>query len=501
VASTQGGVTLSSFSGNLDSSRIIGLPSGGTADWNTLANKPAWVASTQGGVTLSSFSGNLDSSRINGLPSGGTTDWNTLANKPAWVASTQGGVTLSSFSGNLDSSRITNLPSGGTADWNTLANKPAWVASTQGGVALSSFSGNLDVSRINNMPTGGAATTWSTIDRPEWTNQFSYSNIGPFISPSETTNFDIITNNSITPVVDKVYNIGQRFRRYNVVHTENLNLTTAIFDNGVRQTYFSGSYNELRDKPTISGGTWTTLTEKPEWTTKFSYSNIGPLMHPTTSTNLDVVISDSMTPMLTSTYNIGQDRLRWLHIFSDNVVCNAIRFAQPGSYSSGTDFTAERLIYNENLIDLTSADCEVLKTDVAKLKTDYAALLSIVNKLSTAPVANNTTFWNSLRRERLGTYDGSSNDVYMYYIPTAYIVGDSSPTKITLSGVDYYMPRLTASSISIDPTFAFGVTPLSTSGAGYTVYSPGSTSTDPIEWRQVLLNSIKNTGFIWRRFS
>jgi hypothetical protein len=36
-----------------------------------------------------------------------------------------------------------------------------------------------------------------------------------------------------------------------VVHTENLNLTTAIFDNGARQTYFSGSYNELRDKPTI----------------------------------------------------------------------------------------------------------------------------------------------------------------------------------------------------------------------------------------------------------
>jgi len=323
----------------------------------------------------------------------------------------------------------------------------------------------------------------------------------PFISPSETTNFDIITDNSITPVSHQVYNIGQRFRRYNVVHTENLNLTTAIFDNGVRQTYFSGSYNELRDKPTISGGTWSTLTEKPEWTTKFSYSNIGPLMHPTTSTNLDVVISDSMTPMLTSTYNIGQDRLRWLHLFSDNVVCNAIRFAQPGSYSSGTDFTAERLIYNENLIDLTSADCEVLKTDVAKLKTDYTALLSIVNKLSTAPAANNTTFWNSLRRERLGTYDGSSNDVYMYYIPTAYIVGDSSPTKITLSGVDYYMPRLTASSISIDPTFAFGVTPLSTSGAGYTVYSPGSTSTDPIEWRQVLLNSIKNAGFVWRRFS
>jgi hypothetical protein len=274
----------------------------------------------------------------------------------------------------------------------------------------------------------------------------------------------MITNNSITPVVDKISNIGQRFLRYNVVHTENLNLTSAIFDNGVRQTYFTGSYNELRDRPTCSS-TWSTLAEKPEWTTKIAYSNIGPLMHSTAPTNLDFVMSDSITPMLTSTYNKGQDRLRWLHLLSDIVVCNAIRFAQPESYASGTDFTAKRLIYNENLIDLTSLDCELLKTDVAKLKTDYATLLSIVNRLPTAPATNNTTFWNSQRRERLGIYDGSSNDVYMYYNPTAYIVGNSSPTKITLSGVDYYRPRLTSSSISIDPTFAVGFTPLSTSGA------------------------------------
>ena len=79
---------------------------------------------------------------MNNIPSGGTAYWTTLANKPTWIASTQGGVALSSFSGKLDSSRITNLPSGGTAYWTTLANKPTWVASTQGGVALSSFSGN-----------------------------------------------------------------------------------------------------------------------------------------------------------------------------------------------------------------------------------------------------------------------------------------------------------------------------------------------------------------------
>jgi hypothetical protein len=237
-----------------------------------------------------------------------------------------------------------------------------------------------------------------------------------------------------------------------------------IFDNGT--TTFTGSYSELRDKPANSSvGTWSTLAENPEWTAKMSYSNIEPLMYPATSTNLAVVVSDSITPMFTRTYNIGQDQLRWKHIFSDNVVCETIWFSQPGSYTTGIDLTAERIIYNEERIDLYSVDCELLKanaplyalktvinsiasdfttlkTDVAKLKTDYAALLSIVNKLSMAPTTTNTTFWNSLRRERSEVYDYSSDSIYMYFIPTAYIVGDNFPTKITLSGVDYYMSRL-----------------------------------------------------------
>jgi hypothetical protein len=114
--------------------------------------------------------------------------------KPAWFASTQGGVGLSSFSGNLDSSRITDLPNGGTADWSTLANKPSWVASTKSSVTLTGFSGNIDSGRVNNLHSGGT-TDWNTLaNKPEWINQFSWSNVGPFISPSETTNFDIITN-------------------------------------------------------------------------------------------------------------------------------------------------------------------------------------------------------------------------------------------------------------------------------------------------------------------
>ncbi len=89
----------------------------------------------------------------------------------------------------------------------------------------------------------------------------------------------------------------------------------------------------------------------------------------------------------------------------------------------------------------------------------------------------------------------------MYFIPTAYIVGDLSPTRITLFGVDYYMPELNPNSVSIEPAFRFGVVPYDTRYPGCTVYNPGSSSPEPVEWRQALLNGIKNAGFTWRRFS
>ena len=82
----------------------------------------------------------------------------------------------------------------------------------------------------------GTGTTWAHIDHPEWTNRFSWSNVGPFISPTETTNFDITTHNSITPISHQVFNIGKRCSRYNVVHTNFLNCMTSIFDDGVCKT-------------------------------------------------------------------------------------------------------------------------------------------------------------------------------------------------------------------------------------------------------------------------
>ncbi len=63
------------------------------------------------------------------------------------------------------------------------------------------------------------ARTWANIEKPEWTNQFDWGNVGPFIMPPQTTNYEVITNNSITPVSHQAYYLGQRLRRYYFVHS------------------------------------------------------------------------------------------------------------------------------------------------------------------------------------------------------------------------------------------------------------------------------------------
>ena len=110
-----------------------------------------------------------------------------------------------------------------------------------------------------------------------------------------------------------------------------------------------------------------------------------------------------------------------------------------------------------------------------KLKSDYAALISIVNKLSTAPAINNLNFWNSLRREKV-----DEGNTWLYYISTSYIVGGIG-TVYTASGVEYYLPSLNYSSITIDPTFSFITLPLFSGSSGYRVCLLGASSPDTTE--------------------
>ena len=103
-------------------------------------------------------------------------------------------------------------------------------------------------------------------DNPEWAALISYSNIGPFMLPPAETNYDIVVQNSLTPSANLVYNLGQKDLRYSTVWCDNLACSNLFFhDNGVFVGSFSGSYNDLRDKP--AGGVGST----PEYYEKLSF--------------------------------------------------------------------------------------------------------------------------------------------------------------------------------------------------------------------------------------
>ena len=159
------------------------------------------------------------------------------------------------------------------------------------------------------------------------------------------------------------------------------------------------------------------------------------------------------------------------------------------------DMGSKRIL---NVATPTASTDAATKAYVDNLQTIITSMTSIVNKLSTAPASGNVNFWNSLRREKAGS---GTTLVYLYYIPSAYIVGGTGGTLYVTSGVEYYLPMLQHSTITIDPTFTFNTLPLSSSNSGYQVFLPGNASSDTNAWRQVLLDRIRNAGFVWRRFS
>ena len=84
--------------------------------------------------------------------------------------------------------------------------------------------------------------------------------------PPVETNYDIVVHNSLTPSANLVYNLGQKDLRYSTVWCDNLACSNLFFhDNGVFVGSFSGSYNDLRDKP--AGGVGST----PEYYEKLSF--------------------------------------------------------------------------------------------------------------------------------------------------------------------------------------------------------------------------------------
>ncbi len=99
-------------------------------------------------------------------------------------------------------------------------------------------------------------TTWGTIERHDWTYLISFSNIGPYMIPPVETNFDVVVQDNVTPSVQVTYNLGQKDMRYLNVGSDVVACSNIGFHQGGDLFgSFSGSYNELRDKPTGGVGT------------------------------------------------------------------------------------------------------------------------------------------------------------------------------------------------------------------------------------------------------
>ena len=72
------------------------------------------------------------------------------------------------------------------------------------------------------------------------------------LSPAEN-HYDIVVQNSATPSADLAYNLGQKNLFYLNAHAEYVTCFKIGFQSGRNFIgSFSGSYNELRDKPLIS---------------------------------------------------------------------------------------------------------------------------------------------------------------------------------------------------------------------------------------------------------
>jgi len=258
--------------------------------WATLSERPNWASYVQGTITLSNFLGNIEASRVNNLPTIAGEKGDKVDPGVAGVACAKGDKGDPGVAGAVGAERDKGDP--GTPGY--LAGKKgdkgdpgtpglagakgdngdpgipglmgakgdkgdpgtSCLAGAEGAKADKGGKGDKgDTGAIGPVGTG-TGTTWTSIDCPEWTNQFDWANVGPVIMPPETINFNVITNHSISPVSHQIYNLCQRLRRCYVVQAQFINCSTAIFDDGNGQTLFSGSYNDLRGKPTIptSGG-------------------------------------------------------------------------------------------------------------------------------------------------------------------------------------------------------------------------------------------------------
>ena len=95
--------------------------------------------------------------------------------------------------------------------------------------------------------------SWSKLDKPDLLDLISFYNIGPYTLPPVKTNYDLVVQNSVTPSANTTYNLWQKDLRYLSAWSDLVACSNVAFrSSGDFIGVFSGSYNELQDKPEFS---------------------------------------------------------------------------------------------------------------------------------------------------------------------------------------------------------------------------------------------------------
>ena len=80
----------------------------------------------------------------------------------------------------------------------------------------------------------------------------------------------------------------------------------------------AGAKGDKGDPGADGASSWSTIY-RPDWTDLISFSNIDTYMLPPVETNYDIVVQNNVTPSANMTYNLGQNNLRYLNVWSENV--------------------------------------------------------------------------------------------------------------------------------------------------------------------------------------
>lgn len=230
-------------------------PAPGNPGYNLGQDKLRWlyvyarlVKSSDGiifGNNASPFTGQY--SELAGVPTVFPSAWAQVSGKPGWAKDSAADIPLSAFLGTASNILpvANNAHTLGSADaqWSKL-----YTAGIQFGTNTAAFTGSYN--ELRDKPTLTAA--WADVTgKPAWTGLLSYSNIGPSVYPAVELNYDIVTSDSVTPVADGAYNLGQHLLRYRSVYAKYLHAQSGVLFNGAFTGAFTGSYNELRDLPDL----------------------------------------------------------------------------------------------------------------------------------------------------------------------------------------------------------------------------------------------------------